>query len=196
MSPLQSLMALHGGPGDPALRYITRMQQAVRVLYGQASPSEAFQATQLQVQAVDLDAFLGHVAGNAGYIGIDGVVYEGPRAPLPVRADEYALEDVVTHLLRNADRHRRPGTPIRVSLRTEAGQAEATVHNEGDTIEPGLLARIFEYGVSGPPAAAGESQRGQGLFVARTYLAKMGGTVEARNVDDGVDFVLTLQCAA
>jgi hypothetical protein len=44
MSPLQSLLALHGDPDDPSHRYINRMQQAVRILYGSASPSEAFQS--------------------------------------------------------------------------------------------------------------------------------------------------------
>ena len=35
-------------------------------------------------------------------------------------------------------------------------------------------------------------QRGQGLFVAKTYMAKMGGTVTAENVAGGVRIVLTL----
>jgi len=35
-------------------------------------------------------------------------------------------------------------------------------------------------------------QRGQGLFVAKTYMAKMGGTIVAENAPDGVRFVLTL----
>lgn len=47
LSPLQSLMVLHPDPGDPAHRYVQRMQQAVRELYGQASPSEALVAAQL-----------------------------------------------------------------------------------------------------------------------------------------------------
>ena len=39
--------------------------------------------------------------------------------------------------------------------------------------------------------AQGEG-RGQGLFVARTYMAKMGGTITAANVGDGVSFTLRL----
>ena len=35
-------------------------------------------------------------------------------------------------------------------------------------------------------------QRGQGLFVAKTYMAKMGGTVAAENMAGGVRIVLTL----
>ncbi len=196
MSPLQSLMVLHGKAGDPAERYITRMQQAVRVLYGQASPSEAFETTALSLQALDLDAFLGHVAGNAGHIGIEAVEYAAAGTPVMVRADEYALEDVLTHLLRNAARHRRPGTPIRLALVCDAGAVQITVKNEGPAIEPELMGRIFEYGVSGQAAPAGEGQRGQGLFVARTYMAKMGGTISAANVEGGVAFTLVLPRAA
>ena len=52
--------------------------------------------------------------------------------------------------------------------------------------------RIFEYGVSEAGGAADGSQRGQGLFVARTYMAKMGGTIAAVNEDGGVSFTLGL----
>jgi signal transduction histidine kinase len=198
MAPLQSLMALHGGTGDPSARYIARMQQAVRLLYGQASPGEAFEASRLALQPTDLDAFMGHVAANARYIGIEEVEYAPLGQPLMVRADEHSLEDVVTHVLRNAQRHRRPGTPIRLSAEADAQTARVTVHNVGAPIPQALLERIFEYGVSEPglpavaPPGAKAGQRGQGLFVARTYMAKMGGTITARNREDGVEFVLTL----
>jgi signal transduction histidine kinase len=66
------------------------------------------------------------------------------------------------------------------------------IHNTGAPIAEAMLERIFEYGVSEAPDAAALGQRGQGLFVARTYMAKMGGTIVARNADDGVEFVLRL----
>ena len=40
-----------------------------------------------------------------------------------------------------------------------------------------------------------QGQRGQGLFVARSYLAKMDGQIEARNEDGGVRFWLRLRRA-
>ena len=43
------------------------------------------------------------------------------------------------------------------------------------------------------PEAGARGNRGQGLFVARIYMARMGGTISARNVEDGVSFPLTLQ---
>ncbi|MBW8720989.1 MAG: sensor histidine kinase, partial [Polaromonas sp.] len=97
MSPLQSLMVLHGSVDDPAHRYISRMQQAVRVLYGSASPSEAFESTALDVQTLDVNEFLSHVARNAAAAGIPGVAFEPLAQPVRVRADEYSLEDVVSH---------------------------------------------------------------------------------------------------
>ena len=177
------------------------MQHAVRVLYGQASPSEALAAAELALETVDLDAFLRTVAGNAHFAGIEGVVYARAQEEVRVRADAFSLEDVVTHILRNADRHRTPGTPVTLALddRREDGTLEVAIHNEGPAIDAALLERIFEYGVSGAaemPDAAANGQRGQGLFVARTYMSKMGGTVQAQNVAGGVRFILTLQRAA
>jgi len=191
MSPLQSLMALHGGEHDPSGRYIHRMQQAVRVLYGQASPSEAFQSTTLQLESLDLDAFLRDVAANAPCVGVENVRYEG-GTPATVKADPYALEDVVTHILNNANRHRRSGTPITMMLASDERTASLSIRNEGEAIAPELIDKVFEYGVSGQEEAA---SRGQGLFVVKTYMAKMGGTVAARNTADGVEFTLTLHIA-
>jgi signal transduction histidine kinase len=192
MSPLQSLMALHGTADDPSHRYIRRMQQAVQVLYGQASPSEAFESTTLQVGTLDLDAFLGHVATNAEGAGIAGVAYRSMGAAVLVRADEYSLEDVVTHVLRNADRHRTPGSVITLELAFDAREARVEIRNEGSAIQEAMLEKIFEYGVSDQPVSAEDGHRGQGLFVARTYMAKMGGTIAARNDGGGVVFTLRM----
>lgn len=198
MSPLQSLMVLHGDAADPSHRYVQRMQQAVRVLYGTASPSEAITAATVEVGALDLDTFLRHVAENAPYAGIADVVYTLAGAPVWVQADEHSLEDVVTHVLRNADRFRPSGTPVTLAL---SGIGEAMValaiHNTGPAIPEALLDKVFDYGVSDGAANGGQGEgRGQGLFVARTYMAKMGGTITAANVGDGVTFTLRLPRAA
>ncbi|GAB3777896.1 hypothetical protein GCM10028796_57580 [Ramlibacter monticola] len=196
LSPLQSLMVLHPDPDDPAHRYVQRMQHAVRVLYGQASPSEALQAAHLELAPLDLDAFLREVADNAHFAGLADVRYAPLAAPLTVRADAFSLEDIVTHILRNADRHRRPGTPVTLSLQRRAKQAVIGIHNAGPAIPQDMLERIFDYGVSEAPAEDGGGRRGQGLFVARTYMAKMGGTVAAANVADGVLFSLSFPLEA
>ncbi|MGL4409567.1 MAG: sensor histidine kinase, partial [Zoogloea sp.] len=202
MSPLQSLLALHGQPDDPSYRYISRMQQAIRVLYGSASPSEAISASRLQIQRVDLAAFLRHVAENAGIADLRwdfGPWADPAHGPLWVRADEFPLEDVFAHLLNNAERYRLPGTPIRLDLRVDATSVSLTLHNQGPGLAPGMADKIFEYGVSdAAPEEAGPRPggRGQGLFVARTYLSKMGGSIRAENLDGGVSFIIGLQRSA
>jgi hypothetical protein len=47
--------------------------------------------------------------------------------------------------------------------------------------------------VSDQAESGANGNRGQGLFVAKTYMAKMGGTMAARNDGDGVSVVLGLQ---
>jgi len=192
LSPLQSLMVLHPDPADPVHRYVQRMQQAVRVLYGHASPSEALAAAQLQLESLDLEAFLREVAGNASFAGIDDVRYAGAGTALMVRADPFSLEDVVTHILRNAQRHRTPGTPITILLQPRDRLALVQIHNFGPAIPADILDRIFEYGVGGAAPGDTDGRRGQGLFVVRTYMAKMGGTVTASNRDEGVVFELSI----
>jgi two-component system, OmpR family, sensor kinase len=194
MSPLQSLMAIHPQPTDASHRYVQRMQQAVRVLYGTASPSEALQAADLTVGTIDLNAFLKTVAANAHFAGISQVTFWAWDMPVTVRADEFSLEDVVTHILRNANRFRTADTPITLKLSATETTASVTIHNQGPAIEPARLSQIFEYGVSEPTDTPGNHEhRGQGLFVAKTYMAKMAGTVSASNTENGVCFTLTLQ---
>jgi signal transduction histidine kinase len=193
MSPLQSLMVLHNTEADPSLRYIHRMQQAVRILYGSASPSEAFQSTTLAVQTVEINSFLQNIAANAASVGLSDVHYLGGDDTVLVRAEEYALEDVVTHVLRNAERYRSPGSAIALTLETTETDATVTIHNTGPQISAVLMDQIFDYGVSDQAESGANGNRGQGLFVAKTYMAKMGGTIAAHNDGDGVSLVLGLQ---
>ncbi|MDR1424453.1 MAG: HAMP domain-containing histidine kinase [Azoarcus sp.] len=195
MSPLQSLLALNGSPDNPNYRYLARMRQAVRVLYGSASPSEAFQSSAVELERLDINRFLSDIAANAPHIGVADVQFSHLGQSVWVYASEYALEDVIGHLLKNADRHRLPSTPITLWLEPhpETDKATIRVHNTGLPIEPAWQEKIFEYGATDSTHKEGEEgRRGQGLFVAKTYVAKMGGTIHVENRDDGVSFYLTL----
>jgi signal transduction histidine kinase len=143
----------------------------------------------VQRERLDLADFLRQVAANAPYAGIEGVVAEGCDAPCEVYADALKLEDALTHLLTNAQRYRLPGTLIALRLFAEAEAARVEVHNQGPTIDPARLGTLFELGAGD---ADGPTHRGQGLFIARGYLAKMGGAIEVHNAADGVVFTLSL----
>lgn len=193
MSPLQSLMVIHNDKDDASHRYVQRMQQAIQVIYGTASPSEAFTAATLQLNLLNLNDFLTTIADNAQFIEVQNVLFKSQTTNITVRADEFSLEDVVTHILRNADHYRTPNTPITLSIEVTDSTAQVHIHNEGSRIDPAFINNIFEYGVSDPSGQENTSHRGQGLFVAKTYMAKMGGTIQARNEENGVTFILTLQ---
>jgi hypothetical protein len=54
------------------------------------------------------------------------------------------------------------------------------------------LDKLFEYGFSDTEAFNSSERRGQGLFVARNYMAKMGGGIRFENQHDGVIFCVDL----
>lgn len=192
MSPLQSLMVLHPDQKSQSYRYVSRMLQAVRMLYGHASPSEAVEAANLNLEVIDADTFMGLIAENAHYAGISDVVYQQYGEPVWIRANAFSLEDVLTHILNNAQRYREKKTDIQLTLMAIDGLVEIRIANQGTLISTEKLQHIFEYGVSDSDGQEEVERRGQGLFVSKSYIAKMGGTIEAQNLTNGVVFIIRL----
>jgi signal transduction histidine kinase len=111
--------------------------------------------------------------------------------PLIGRWDRLRLEQVVTNLLTNALKY-GAGKPVELSVSAEAGHAVLLVQDQGIGIEPGNLARIFER------FERAVSERhygglGLGLYITRTIVQALGGTVEARSTPgEGSTFIVTL----
>ena len=192
MSPLQSLMVLHPDKESQSYRYVSRMLQAVRMLYGHASPSEAVEAANINLDVIDANEFVGLIADNAHYAGISNVVYQQHGSSVWMRANAFSLEDALTHILNNAQRHRAANTKIELRLHATDAFAEIHISNQGELIPEKDLEHIFEYGVSGDDAQEDAEHRGQGLFISKSYIAKMGGTIEAQNLVNGVSFIIRL----
>ena len=198
MSPLQSLMVLHGGAGDPSARYIHHIQQAIRVLYGSATPSEVFQSSQLRLETLDLNEFLTHVAANAQDAGVAGVRFIGGNTnSAKVRADEYSLEDVLAHLLSNADRHRTSGSEITIALDVNERRREYACTTLANRSRPSCLIAFSSTAFPTQrrtAAAMTPAQRAARACSWRGPMAKWG-TVTARNEDGGVTFELVFPMA-
>lgn len=192
MSPLQSLMVLHPDQESQSYRYVSRMLQAVKMLYGHASPSEAVEAASINLEAIDLDDFIGLMADNAHYAGISNVSYLPYGEPLWVNANAFSLEDALTHILNNAQRHRKEHSKIQLKLMATDQFVEIRIENEGEAIPEESLPHIFEYGVSGETVQNDAEQRGQGLFISKSYITKMGGNIVAQNTPNGVVFIVQL----
>ncbi len=97
---------------------------------------------------------------------------------------------MLTHILSDADRHRSKDSVIAITLDANAAGSKVRVRNVGEAIPDQLFDKIFEYGVSDHKAENTSATRDQGLFVVKTYMAKMGDTVTAKNEVDGVSFEL------
>ena len=92
--------------------------------------------------------------------------------------DRMRLEQVLTNLLTNAQKH-APGAPVRVEVALRADDLVAvTVADEGPGIKPEDRAGIFER-TAQPTAATGGM--GVGLWIASQIVTAFGGTIQ---IDD------------
>lgn len=189
-SPLQALLGLHA-PGDPSRHYIDRMVRAVKYLFTGTGPQAMFDSVPLVLEQLDVARFLAQLVANTASAGIPDVRYDGPASGVVCLVDPNALEDAVSHVLANANRHRRAGTPI--VLRVAALPAEVCIgiSNEGENIPEEFVERIFDLHFSQAEGRE-ESNQGLGLFVARNYVSRMSGSVAVRNHVSGVSFEIRL----
>jgi signal transduction histidine kinase len=79
------------------------------------------------------------------------------------------LAQVETNLLQNANAHTRDGA-ITVRAARSGGEAVVTVTDTGTGIDPELLPRVFERGVS-------DGGTGFGLYLCRTVVESLGGRI-------------------
>jgi signal transduction histidine kinase len=191
-SPLQSLLSLHGGDSDRSRRYVKRMQNAVETLFGSASPDQAFSSLQLELEDLDLSAFLAAYAAGA-HATVGNILFPPSETALYARVDSARLEDVLDNLVSNADRFRLSATPIVIRSMRVNNEIEIQVENQGPHIDISRLDAIFEYGESSEKEYNGH--QGLGLFVVKTHISKMGGRVFAQNTLDGVKFIIALPLA-
>ena len=129
-----------------------------------------------------------------------GFALERRSAPnLPqVRADENALQQILTNLISNAVKYGDPGRWIRVEADTSenGGDREVQIRicDRGRGISTEEEARIFDAFYRGTAAEAGSIQgSGLGLKLARDLAAGMGGKLSMRSEPgEGSEFTLHL----
>lgn len=141
-----------------------------------------------------LEAALAAIRPHAENEGFRIDLESEPELPM-VRFDSDALSQVVFNLLDNAVKYAKSETSHRIvlSARKSEGGVDVEVADEGPGVDPAQLARIFE------PFYRAQSEltrtakgTGIGLALVKDLIEQMGGTVEARNRDDG-GFVVRLR---
>jgi len=111
--------------------------------------------------------------------------FDEGREPLIVGHREKLLE-VVDNLVENAIRYAPPDSSIDVRLSTGEDHVELKVADRGPGLEPDAIEGIFEpYRQGAPSPYSNQNGFGLGLFVVRSWVERMDGTVHAENRDDG-----------
>ena len=110
------------------------------------------------------------------------VRFSAAPEPLIVEGDGDRLDQVVTNLLVNALKYTPPGGWIKVSVRSERGQAELRVGDSGVGLAPEMLSRIFEpFAQVDSTLDRSQGGFGIGLALVRNLVSLHGGTVEAQS---------------
>ncbi|MDO4268843.1 MAG: DUF4118 domain-containing protein [Eubacteriales bacterium] len=116
-----------------------------------------------------------------------------PDEFLMVPMDAMLIEQVIMNLLENAAYHSGTDRPIDLYVEREADQVVFHVRDYGKGIEPGRLKTIFD-GSGSDENASGDAHKGMGigLTICKTIITAHQGTIQARNRDQGAEFLFTL----
>ena len=104
-----------------------------------------------------------------------------------VAGDESFVDQVLRNYVSNAGKYGPPTGTVTIEVRTrsDAGQVEVAVQDEGAGIDDGEASRLFELFFRSSSVANKTSGSGIGLFVSRHLVEGMGGRVWARSRSTG-----------
>lgn len=128
---------------------------------------------------------------------LDRVVTYQTEGDLKGLWDADRLRQAVSNLLGNAMQHGAADEPVELAVRDVGDDVVITVHNGGDPIPPGELAKIFDPLIRG---SSGDSPRksrpgsiGLGLYIAREVAKSHGGRIDVASTRDaGTTFTMRL----
>ncbi|MBI2391751.1 MAG: HAMP domain-containing histidine kinase [Deltaproteobacteria bacterium] len=152
------------------------------------------QAGRLALQLEDVD--LAEVAKNAVEalaedLHIAGCAVSQRTTPVVGRWDRSPLEQVVTNLLANALKF-GAGKPIEVVVDRTDGIGRLTVIDHGIGIPPDRLPHVFER-FERAVSARRYGGLGLGLYIVRSVVSALGGSVRAASAGTGTGATLVVE---
>lgn len=112
-------------------------------------------------------------------------------------ADRLMMRRALSNLISNAVRHAQVGSVIRVELKNLADQLEITVTNQGETIAPEHLERVFDRFFRADSARHRDSEgrsegTGLGLAITQSIISAHGGSIRASSAQGVTTFTLRI----
>jgi two-component system heavy metal sensor histidine kinase CusS len=151
-------------------------------------------ADPIQVEPVDLVSESRRVADYLSLIADEKGVEILVLGEAPVlSADRLLVQRAITNLLTNAIRHSNERARVTIKIATNGGQAKLEIANDGPTIAPEHLDRVFDRFFRADPARSRDAGgSGLGLAIVRSIARVHQGEISVRSSGGHTSFVLQL----
>jgi two-component system sensor histidine kinase CpxA len=119
---------------------------------------------------------------------------DAPDDEVFVSGYDGAMRSAIENIIRNAARHGQPGGHVYVDIDVESALVEISVQDDGGGVATDELEHLFEpfYRAKPNRAESSRSGSGLGLAIADRAIELHGGSLEARNNDDGLCVTIRL----
>lgn len=186
LSPLQSLKFILSENED-GLRKINRIVSSVKNIESIRSQEETFSIGS--IESVNIIKFLESYFYNQKNM-INNISINYPKnIDYIVDTDIEALEQIIDHIINNANAYRDHNTAIFLNLSENDDFFIIDIENKGSPIPCENLGKIFNLGFS---SKKNGENIGQGLYVAKMLISKLGGEIKAINTNYGVIFKIKI----
>ena len=120
-----------------------------------------------------------------------------PEEPVLVLGDNDLITQVIYNLLENAAKFARPGTALVLRLDAGTEKAVVTVQNQGNTIDPEEIPRLFErFHKADKSRSQDKDGVGLGLYIVKTILDQHREHIQVTSEDGVTSFRFTMTLAA
>ena len=119
--------------------------------------------------------------------------YEHDTDKLPVWVDRKHFDKVIVNILSNAFKFTPTGGEINIRLTHDDQHARIAINDNGEKIPEEKLDKIFERFYQSTSSVNDRNVgTGIGLDLTRSLVELHHGTIEAHNLDDGCEFIVTI----